>query len=62
MTRYWMIFRVVTDLYGAPTTVDHYGGDQGPPELQAALIAWLKGVKWRVNRETLAISMNRSAP
>lgn len=51
--RYWMIFRIVTDLYGTPTLVDHYGGDQGPPELQSTIIAWLKGVKWRVNRETL---------
>lgn len=51
--RYWMVFRVVTDLYGTPTTVDRYEGEDGPAELQAHLIAWLRGIHWTVNRETL---------
>ena len=50
--RYWMVFRIVTDIYGAPTAVDRFAGEEGPPALQAAVADWLKSVKWKVNRET----------
>lgn len=49
---YWMVMRIVTDMYGTPTSIDQYDGEMAPAHLQAVVIDWLRSIPWIVHRET----------